>query len=202
MKHSTILVSRVSVAMMVALGAMLPGSLPVAASCVPLQMLLPTAATADTVVFIGTVLGSDPLRTQLAVDAWYLGGQPSDLAIVVGGRDPLVIASTDWTPSPGERYAVVATRTPDGSILTGTCAQSILSLELIAAMRATYGEPLLPPFMPLPSASPVPCSSPTVPVPTSGQSQAPRTVVLPSPVVTCSDDSSGPGPSAHGTPAP
>jgi hypothetical protein len=76
------------------------------------------------VVFVGTVAGSAADRTNLLVEAWYLGPGALGDIVVVGGRQPGVITSADWTPAPGEQYAVVVTRNPEGTFTTATCEQA------------------------------------------------------------------------------
>lgn len=150
-----------SIAFTLALSAALPSAGPVAASCQALQV--PGADTPDTAVFVGTVRALDPIRTELVVDGWFLGTGPSDVVVVLGGRDPNVITSADWMPSVGQQYVVGAARTPEGSLVTDLCQQGLLTPELLAVLQATYGDPQLPPFpIPSPSPSAWPSASPVV----------------------------------------
>jgi hypothetical protein len=131
-------------------------SSPAAASCLPVEQLLPDPATPDAVVFVGTVAGSAADRTNLLVEAWYLGPGALGDIVVVGGRQPGVSTSADWTPAPGEQYVVVATRNPEGIFTTATCEQALGTPELLATLHDRYGDPMLPPFVvpPNPSGSP------------------------------------------------
>ncbi|CAN5476452.1 hypothetical protein BH20CHL6_BH20CHL6_01450 [soil metagenome] len=114
-------------------------------SCSPLAMVpVPDGA----VVFIGDVLGHQGERTKLAVRAWYTGAEPADIVVVVGGQlEPGEReSSADWLPSLGERYAVIAERTPDGALVTDLCMQGLVGPPLRAVLQERYGEPLVPPF--------------------------------------------------------
>ena len=146
---------------------------PVAASCIPLADMLPEPSTPGVVVFVGTVVSSDELTTDLTVESWYLGEPRAELQ-VVGGREPDAITSVEWTPSVGERYVVVA-QVMDEVLLTGTCMQSMPYPELLDELASIYGEPEVPPAG------------------VGGPS--------PSPVVT-SNESPLPGSLVHGTPEP
>ena len=115
---------------------------PVAASCIPLADLLPEPSTPDAVVFVGTVVSSDELTTDLTVESWYLG-EFRALVQVIGGREPDAITSVDWTPSVGEPYVVVA-QILDDVLLTGTCMQSMPYPELLDELASVYGEPEVP----------------------------------------------------------
>jgi hypothetical protein len=151
---------------------------PAAASCVPIDLLLPEADDPGAIVFVGTVLGIvDPTQTALQVEAWYLGDGPADQVIVTGGRDPLVIASTDWAPDAGEQFIVVATRSDIGSLDSGTCQQGILTADTLATLQARYGNPQLPPFAAAPGASPAASQAPTPSMITSGESPLPGSLV-------------------------
>ena len=112
---------------------------PVAASCIPLADLLPEPSTPDAVVFVGTVVSSGELTTDLTGESWYFG-EPRALVQVVGGREPDAITSVDWTPSVGERYVVVA-QVVDDILVTGTCMQSMPYPELLDQLASLYGEP-------------------------------------------------------------
>lgn len=174
---------------------------PALASCIPLDTMLPDAATPGQLVFLGTVTGSDALHTQLIVDAWYLGDAPTDLVIVVGGRQIGTISSVDWNPAPGEQFIVVAERSPEGSLLTGTCQQSAPYPQLLGTLLTRYGDAQLPPFAPSPSGSPTTSISPAPSAVTSGESPDPSSLVDGSPVVT-SNESPLPGSLVHGSPTP
>lgn len=136
------------------LAAALTASVPVAASCLPVQV--PAADAVDTVVVVGTVRGIEGSRTELDVDAWFLGEGPTDTVVVVGGRDPGVITSVDWTPAAGEQYVVVAAPTISRELETEPCQQQRATPELLSTLLATYGDPWSPPL-----ASPMPSQSPT-----------------------------------------
>ncbi|CAN5855933.1 hypothetical protein BH23CHL8_BH23CHL8_30920 [soil metagenome] len=168
---------------------------PTAGSCIPLADLLPEPTAAGPIVFIGTVLEVEDVRTEMIVEEWYLGASPVDRVIVVGGRDPGAITSVEWTPAPGGRYVVVAEPASDGTAITGPCQQSEPYLELLAALEARYGEPQLSPFSPLPEgiSSPAPVTSPCAPDPSA---------TVQSPPVVTSNDSPLPGSLVHGTPEP
>ena len=154
----------------------LPGALaatPVAASCIPLADMLPEPSTPGVVVFVGTVVSSDELTTDLTVERWYLG-EPRAGVQVVGGRDPDAITSVEWTPTVGERHVVVA-QVVDEALVTGTCMQSMPYPGLLDELASIYGDPEVPPAG---------AGSPS-----------------PSPVVT-SNESPLPGSLVHGTPEP
>ncbi len=136
-------------------------TVPVLASCIPLQQLLPDPATPATVVFVGTVLAVQGADTQLQVDDWYLGASSEATVVVTGGRDPAAITSADWTPIIGERYVVVATRSADGSLTTDLCQQAPLDPGLTVALDARYGAPPLS-GSPLPSVLPGASGPPVV----------------------------------------
>ena len=180
------LVATGSFSLALALGSVLPFSGPAAASCIPLDTMLPDAATPGALVFVGTVTGTDQARTQLIVDAWYLGDGPTHL-VVEGGRQPGTITSADWVPGPGERFVVVAERTAEGGLITGTCEQSLVFAPLLGVLQTRYGAPQLPPFVPSPSGSPeaigspVASASPVPPIITSGASPGPGSLVHASP---------------------
>jgi hypothetical protein len=145
---------------------------PAMASCIALDERLPDPATPGAVVVLATVAGVEGITTQLQVDEWYLGAKPADVVVVAGGRDPALITSADWVPTPGERYVVVATEAADGSLSTAVCEQQWPTPELLAALMARYGEPILPPFpaspgSPSPGAAGSPAASPDVPSETS-----------------------------------
>jgi hypothetical protein len=161
-------------------------SLPTQASCIALADLLPEPTAAGPSVFSGTVLAVDEISTELAVEAWYVGGSPVERLVVVGGRDPGAITSVEWTPPPGGHYIVVAEPGADGTWITGTCQQSEPYPDLLAALEARYGEPQLPPFPEVPG-------SPATASPTGSGS--------PQPVIT-SNDSPLPDSLVHGTPEP
>jgi hypothetical protein len=148
---------------------------PVAASCIPLPDMLPEPLTPGAVVFVGTVVSSDELTTDLTVERWYLG-EARAVVQVVGGREPDAITSVEWTPSIGDRYVVVA-QVVDETLVTGTCMQSMPYPELLDELAFTYGEPEVPP---------------------AGVDGPPPS---PSPVVT-SNESPLPGSLVHGTPEP
>ena len=145
---------------------------PVAASCISLADMLPDPATPGSVVFVGTVVASDELTTDLAVDAWYLGELPEGYVQVVGGREPDVITSADWRPANGEQFVVVA-RSLDDTLITGTCMQSMPFPDLLEALTATYGEPTAAAADVSPGPSPVP----SAPVVTSGELPLPGSLV-------------------------
>jgi hypothetical protein len=144
---------------------------PAAASCIPLAELLPDASSESSAVFIGTVFATGDVETDMAVDAWYLGAQPSSEITVVGGRDPQAITSVEWDPAPGARYVVVAEPLADGLWMTGTCQQSEPYPGLLEALEARYGQPqraALPPAdRVVPSASPSVAPSAGSPEPAS-----------------------------------
>lgn len=176
-----------SFSLVLAVGSVLSLTGSAAASCVPLDMLLPDAATPGAIVFVGTVTATDPTRTQLLVDGWYFGDGPTDLVVVEGGRQPGTITSVDWVPAPGERFVVLAERTEEGALITGTCEQSAVLEPLLGVLQTRYGDPQLPPFGPSPSGSPDVLGSPGAsasPVPsiiTSGDSPEPGSLVHASP---------------------
>lgn len=174
---------------------------PALASCVPLDMMLPDPTTPGALVFLGTVTGSDLVHTEVIVDAWYHGESPADVVVVVGGREVGTISSVDWNPAPGEQVVVVAERSPDGSLLTGTCQQATPYPELLGTLLARYGAPQLPPFVPAPSASPSVDGSPAPSGMPDGESPDPGSLVNGSPAVT-SNESPLPGSLVHGSPAP
>jgi hypothetical protein len=169
---------------------------PAAASCIPLADLLPDAASETSAVFIGTVLATGDVETEMAVDSWYFGASPVSEVVVVGGRDPQAITSVDWAPVPGEHYVVVAEPVGESLWITGTCQQSEPFPELLATLEARYGEPQPPPYPPAGDvASPGPSPAP------SAGSPEPASAVESPPVVT-SNDSPLPGSLVHGTPEP
>ena len=102
MTSSRTLRRALALAVTMTLASALPLSLPTAASCLPLQ--LPPADAADTIVVLGTVRSIDGIRTELDVDAWFLGPEPTGTVAVAGGRDPELITSADWLPAVGEEY--------------------------------------------------------------------------------------------------
>lgn len=151
---------------------------PVAASCIWLADMLPEPSTPGVVVFVGTVVSSDELTTDLTVESWYLG-EPRAAVQVVGGREPDVITSVDWTPSVGESYVVVA-QVVDEVLVTGTCMQSMPDPGLLDELAAVYGEPELP-------SAGVGSPSPS-PVVTSGETPLPGSLVHGTPEPTILDD--------------
>lgn len=117
----------------------LPVAKPAAASCLPLQ--IPSADAADTVVLVGTVIGVEGVQTTVEVSDWFMGSDRVDTVVIVGGRDPEVITSADWTPVIGDQYAVVATPAIDGTLRTELCLQQLVTPELLTSLRAAYGDP-------------------------------------------------------------
>ncbi len=178
-----------SFSFVLALGSVLSLTGSAAASCVPLDMLLPDAATPGAIVFIGTVTATDPTSTQLLVDGWYLGDGPTDMVVVEGGRQPGTITSVDWVPASGERFVVLAERIEGGALITGTCEQSAVIQPLLEVLQTRYGDPELPPFGPSPNGSP-------------GVSVSPEASPSPVPSIITSEDSPEPGSLVHGSPTP
>lgn len=120
--------------------AALPTATPAVASCLlPLQV--PPPGSDDTVVVVGTVVGIEGARTELEVVDWFMGAGPRSTVTVVGGRDPEVISSADWTPAIGDDYVVVATAGTDGILHTDLCQQRIVTSELLDILHQTYGDP-------------------------------------------------------------
>lgn len=194
--------SPIALAALLALSVAGSASEPVAASCIPLDQLLPDPAVPDAVVLVGTVAGSSEDRTNLLVDAWYLGTGAAEDIVVTGGRQPGVITSADWMPVPGERYVVVATRTPGGPFTTDLCKQAVATPDLVDALVARYGDPALPPFVGSPSPSSTPAASPaTTSFPTTAASPSAGPFTS-SPSAATSNDSPLPGSLVHGTPQP
>ncbi len=146
-----------------------------AASCPDLEMV---QVEAGAVVFIGEVLAWEGRRTDVAVVAWYEGLDPTERAVVVGGRvGGGRESSADWRPATGERYAVIAERRDDGVFVTDLCLQGRATPPLLALLEARYGPPGLPPF----AAAPTPTPTPT---PSAHASEPPRTPTTePTPIV-------------------
>ncbi len=118
---------------------------PVQASCRELD-LAAIPRTGGLVVLSGTVVAAQPGRTDLAVEAWFAGAVPRRAVTVLGGLvQPGAITSADWRPMVGERYLVVATAQPDGSIVTAPCQQVPVDPVVLATARRVFGEPLQPP---------------------------------------------------------
>jgi hypothetical protein len=117
---------------------------PVQASCRELD-LAAIPRTGDLVVLTGTVLAAAPGRTDLAVDAWFAGPVPRRTVTVLGGLvQPGAITSADWMPTIGERYLVVATARPDGSIVTAPCQQVPADAAVLATARRVFGGSIQP----------------------------------------------------------
>ncbi len=148
-----------------ALSASIAG--PTSASCMEIPLPQPTDQRA--VVFIGTVVGTDEVRTLVDVEAWYLGDDPTESAVVVGGRmypSGEYETSADWERRKGERYAVVAQRSPTGALTTEVCHQELVTKRAISRLSEAYGDPSIPPFVPEPTAPPSPSIPPTeAPIP-------------------------------------
>ncbi len=122
---------------------------PALASCPPLELI---PIRPESVVFIGEVLGSSRQRTDLRVEVWYTGAEPTDTVVVLGGRvGKGRESSADWHPIVGERYAVIAERRTDGSFLTELCLQAFANTPVVAFLEDRYGAPRMPPFAAAPS---------------------------------------------------
>ena len=140
------------------LGALLLLVLPTAAraSCGLLD-LASIQQTASTTVFAGTVVREDAGHVFVEIDAWFLGDDPVESAEVVGGRDPNLVTSADWTPQPGERYLVVAERATVQGFVTKLCQQRGVDDSVLKDASALFGAPQLPPFA-SPASSPAPAA--------------------------------------------
>ena len=114
------------------------------ASCLALN-LATIPRTGDLIVLSGTVVAAEPGRTDLAIEAWFAGAVPRPTVTVLGGLvQPGAITSADWKPTVGERYLVVATARPDGSIVTAPCQQMPTDPAVLATARRVFGEPIQP----------------------------------------------------------
>ena len=144
-----------------AIGLVAPGR--VLASCAPLD-LSSIPRTSSTAVFVGTVVGEQAGHVFMRVELWFLGPDPVDSAEVVGGRDPAVITSADWTPRIGERYLVVADRAAGEGFITKLCQQVAVDQAVLQEAASVFGAPREPPLgeegTPQASSSPV-SSSPS-----------------------------------------
>ena len=98
------------------------------------------------------------------VDLWFLGPDPVESAEVIGGRDPAVSTSADWTPRIGERYLVVADRATGERFVTKLCQQVAVDQAVLQEAASVFGPPREPPIgeagTPQASSSPV-ASSPS-----------------------------------------
>lgn len=146
---------------------------PTLASCMEIPLPEPTARRA--VVFIGTVADADEERTLVEVEAWYLGDDPTESVVVMGGLmypGGEYETSVDWERRQGERYAVVAERSPDGTLQTEVCLQQLVDGRTLSRLTKTYGSPSVPPFVAVPTARPLPSIPPTeAPLPTDTPAQ-------------------------------
>ncbi len=130
---------------------------PTLASC--MELPLPERTDRRAVVFIGTVVDVDVDEgsTLLDVEAWYLGDDPTESAVVAGGlmypggeRE----TSGDWTPEQGERYAMVAERSANGTLETDVCVQQLVNGRTLSRLSEAYGDPSIPPFVLDPTPEP------------------------------------------------
>lgn len=187
MKHGWRVVSTLSALLVLAIGIVAPGR--VLASCAPLD-LSSIPRTNSTAVFVGTVVGEQAGHVFMRVDLWFLGPDPVDSAEVVGGRDPAVITSADWTPRIGERYLVVADRAAEEGFVTKLCQQVAVDQSVLQEAASVFGAPREPPFgeagTPQASSSPV-SSSP------SGQPGASASRVPTAPEGSSEDGRAAPG---------
>ena len=127
---------------------------PVAASCRSLD-LVTIPRTPDLVVLSGTVAAAVPGRTSIVVDSWFTGPVPELTVTVLGGLvQPGSVTSADWTPAVGERYLVVATARPDGSIVTKPCNQVLVDPGILAFAERVFGSPRHPAAPPPPQQAP------------------------------------------------
>lgn len=160
-------------------------AVPTAASCPEIPLPDPTDRRA--VVFIGTVVNVDGERTRVEVEAWYLGDEPTDSAVVLGGRmypSGEYETSADWERRLGERYAVVAQRSPSSTLTTEVCHQEMVTERTLSRLSEIYGDPSIPPFVPGPTAQPSTSIHPTeAPVETETplDTEAPAETATPSP---------------------
>ena len=117
---------------------------PVAASCLSLD-LASIPRTPDLVVVAGTVAAAAPGRTAMLVDSWFTGPAPKPAVTILGGLvQPGTVTSADWAPNVGERYLVVASARPDGSIVTEPCTQTLADPAVLASAERIFGSPSYP----------------------------------------------------------
>jgi len=118
---------------------------PALASCLPLD-LGSVQRTEETAIFAGTVTVVQANHVFMHVDAWFVGADPVEDAEIVGGSDPTVITSADWTPAVGDRYLVVAEREAPNGFVTSACQQTPVGAGVIEGAAAVLGPPQAPPF--------------------------------------------------------
>jgi hypothetical protein len=146
-------------ALLSVLAALAPTGAPrVAASCLPLD-LAAVQRTEATSVFAGMVTRTEAGHVWVQVEQWFLGKDPVSSAEVIGGSQPNMITSADWTPSPGERYLVVAERAAPTGFVTRPCLQASATVAILEQAGATFGVPLEAPF-----ATATPSPGPQAPV--------------------------------------
>lgn len=151
--------------LLLAIGMVAPGR--VLASCAPLD-LSSIPRTSATAVFVGTVVREQAAHVFLRVDSWFLGPDPVESAEVIGGRDPAVITSADWTPRIGERYLVVADRAAGEGFITRQCQQVAVDQAVLQEAVSVFGAPR----QPLGEAGTPQASSPPVSSSPSGRASA------------------------------
>lgn len=131
------------------------------ADCAPLE-LSQLQRTPDLVVFAGTVRELVEGGGRLRVQAWFVGDDPRDQLLVVGGRapsEPGVVTEDGWSPELGAAYLVVGQRSDTETVETVPCQQRWADGTTLSEATVAFGKPRVPPFPTL-EPTPAPGSAP------------------------------------------
>ncbi|OGN82669.1 MAG: hypothetical protein A2X23_12945 [Chloroflexi bacterium GWC2_73_18] len=137
-----------------------PAARPALADCAQLE-LSQLQRTPDLVVFAGAVRELTDPGARLRVQAWFVGDDPRDQLLVVGGApsEPGVVTEDTWSPKLGAAYLIVGQRSDTETVETVPCQQRSADGTTLNEATVAFGKPRVPPFPTL-EPRPAPGSGP------------------------------------------